>query len=46
MFTLDVDAPEIKVARFAKGIGVDVDIKIWHKRIVYVNVQRLKSMQN
>ena len=46
MFTMDVDVPEKKVSMFAQGIGVVADIKIWHKRIGHVNVQRLKSMQN
>ena len=46
IFTLDVDVLEIKVAMFAYGTGVIADIKIWHKRIGHVNVQRLKSMQN
>ena len=37
---------EIKATMFAQGTGVVVDIKIWHKRIGHVNVQRLRSMQN
>ena len=46
MFTIYVDVLEIKVAMFVQGIGVVGDIKIWHKCIGHVNVQRLKSMQN
>ena len=46
MFTLDVDVPKIKAAMFAQGASVITDIKIWHKRIGHVNVQRLKFMEN
>ena len=46
MFTLNVDVPVIKVAIFAQGTSVVADIKIWHKRIGHVNVQRLTTMQN
>ncbi len=46
MFTLDVSMPEVETGMFAQGVGVVVDMDIWHKRINHVNEQRLKSMQN
>ena len=41
MFTLDVNMPKVKVALFAQGVGVVVDVDIWHKCIGHVNEQRL-----
>jgi hypothetical protein len=44
MFTLDVSMPEVEAAMFAQGVGVVVDMDIWHKRINHVNEHQLKSM--
>ena len=46
MFTLVAGIPAMTAAMYAKGKGVVADIDIWHKRIGYANVQRLKLMQS
>ena len=36
---------EMKWATFAKGHKAESDIKLWHKRIVHINLHKLKGMQ-
>ena len=40
-----LDSHEMKLATFAKGHKADIDIELWHKRIGYINLQKLKGMQ-
>jgi hypothetical protein len=44
MFTLDVNMPKVNSMLFTHGKGVG-DIRIWHKRVGHVNLQRLKLME-
>jgi len=44
MFTLDVNMPEVNSMLFTHGKGAG-DIRIWHKRVDHVNLQRLKLME-
>jgi hypothetical protein len=44
MFTLDMNMPKVNSMLFTHGKGVG-NIKIWHKRIDHVNLQRLKLME-
>jgi len=44
MFTLDVNMLEVNSMLFTHGKGVG-DIRIWHKRVGHVNLQRLKLME-
>ena len=46
MFTLDENGTQVNVAMFAKGVGVVVDIEVWHKIFGNADVKRLKLMQN
>jgi hypothetical protein len=44
MFTLDVNMPKVNSMLFTHGKGAG-DIRIWHKRVGHVNLQRLKLME-
>jgi hypothetical protein len=44
MFTLDVNMLEVNSMLFIHGNGAE-DIRIWHKRVGHVNLQRLKLME-
>ncbi len=44
MFTLDVNMPKVNSMLFTHGKGVG-DIRIWHKQVGHVNLQRLKLME-
>jgi len=44
MFTLDVNMLEVNSMLFTHGKGAR-DIRIWHKRVGHVNLQRLKLME-
>ncbi len=44
MFTLDVNMLKVNSMLFTHGKGAG-DIRIWHKRIGHVNLQRLKLME-
>jgi hypothetical protein len=44
MFTLDVNMPEVNSMLFTHGKRAG-DIRIWHKRVYHVNLQRLKLME-
>jgi len=44
MFTLDVHMPEVNSMLFTHGKGAGY-IRIWHKRVGHVNLQRLKLME-
>ncbi len=44
MFTLDVNMLEVNSMLFTHGKGAG-DIRIWHKRVGHVNLQRLKLMK-
>ena len=37
---------EIKSAMFAKGLKVESDLNVWHKRIGHINLQKLQNMQS
>ena len=43
MFILDSD--EVKSAMYAKGLKIETNIELWHKRIGHINLQRLRAMQ-
>ena len=40
------ESNELKSAMFAKGIKVETELKLWHKRIGHINFQKLKGMQS
>jgi len=44
MFTLDVNMHEVNSMLFTHGKGAR-NIRIWHKRVGHVNLQRLKLME-
>ena len=44
MFILDSN--KVKSTMFTKGLKVDTDLKVWHKRIGHINLQKLKGMQS
>ena len=44
MFILESN--EVKLAMFAKGLKVETDLKLWHKRIGHINLQKLQNMQS
>ena len=31
---------------FAKGLKAETDLKLWHMRIGYINLQKLQNMQS
>ena len=37
---------EVKSAMFAKGLKVESDLNLWHKRIGHINLQKLQNMQS
>ena len=43
MFILE--SSEVKSAMYAKGQKVETDLKLWHKRIGHINLQKLQNMQ-
>ena len=43
MFILE--PKEVKSAMFAKGLKVETNLKLWHKRISHINLQKLQNMQ-
>ena len=44
MFVLELN--EVKSAMFAKGLKVETDLNLWHKRIGHINLQKLQNMQS
>ena len=42
MFILELN--EVKSAMLVKGLKVETDLKLWHKRISHINLQKLKGM--
>ena len=44
MFILELN--EVKSTMFAKGLKVETDLKLWHKRFGHINLQKLKGMQS
>ncbi len=44
MFTLDVNMHEVNFMLFTHGKGVG-DIRIWHKQVGHINLQRFKLME-
>ena len=43
MFILELN--EVKSTMVEKAHKADVDIKLWHKRIGHINLNKLKGMQ-
>ena len=43
MFTLD--SGEVKSAMYAKGLKIETNIELWHKRISHINLHRLRATQ-
>ena len=44
MFLLDSN--EVKSAMYAKGLKVETNIELWHKRIGHINLQWLPATQS
>ena len=43
MFILVLD--ELKLVMFAKRLKIEFDTKLWHKRVVHINLPKLCEMQ-
>ena len=41
-----VASNEVKSAMFAKGLKVESDLNLWHKRIGYISFQKFQNMQS
>ena len=37
---------EVKSAMFAKGVKVESDLNVWHRRIGHIKLQKLQNMQS
>ena len=41
-----LESSEVKLAMYAKSQKVKTDLKLWHKRIGHINLQKLQNMQS